>query len=103
MEASILTRVIAPLAIFFIMFGLGLSLTLNDFKRIWVQPKAITIGIVLQIIGLPILGFAFIAVLGLEPMLAVAVMLLSACPGGAIRAKHFTDQAICAEIKGLTT
>ncbi|MBU3915510.1 hypothetical protein KKA14_08235, partial [bacterium] len=42
------------------------------------------VGIVLQILGLPILGFVFISVLNLQPMLAASVMLLSACPGGAI-------------------
>ncbi len=84
MEVSLITRIITPLGIVIIMFGMGLSLTIDDFKRVWVQPKAILIGILLQIIGLPILGFAFISILNLKPMLAVAVMLLSACPGGAI-------------------
>ena len=84
MEVSLLTRFITPLGIIVIMFGMGLSLTLEDFKRVWVQPKAMIIGIVLQIIGLPILGFAFVSVFRLGPMMAVAVMLLSACPGGAI-------------------
>lgn len=84
MEVSMITRIVTPLGIAIIMLGMGLSLTLDDFKRVWVQPKPIFIGIILQIIGLPILGFAFISVLKLEPMLAAAVMLLSACPGGAI-------------------
>jgi len=84
MEVSMITRIVTPLGIAIIMLGMGLSLTLDDFKRVWVQPKPIFIGIILQIIGLPILGFAFILVLKLDPMLAAAVMLLSACPGGAI-------------------
>ncbi len=84
MEVSLITRFITPLGIVIIMFGMGLSLTLDDFKRVWVQPRAIIIGITLQIIGLPILGFAFVTLLNLKPMLAVAIMLLSACPGGAI-------------------
>ncbi|MBU2513572.1 hypothetical protein KJ966_19700 [bacterium] len=84
MEASIITSVIAPLTIAFIMFGMGLSLTKHDFKRVWLHPKAISIGIILQIVGLPILGFSFVSVLELEPILAVSVMLLSSCPGGAI-------------------
>ena len=84
MTSSNLTQIITPLAIVFIMFGLGLSLTLNDFKRVWLQPKSMFIGIILQIVGLPILGFTFVSVLGLDPVLSVSVMLLSACPGGAI-------------------
>ncbi|MBI9073925.1 MAG: bile acid:sodium symporter family protein [Desulfatibacillum sp.] len=84
METSIITRVITPLAIFFIMFGMGLSLTVADFKRVLTSPKAMSIGVFLQIIGLPVLGFAFASVLNLPPVLAAGVMLLSACPGGAI-------------------
>lgn len=84
MESSMLTRVITPLVIAFIMFGMGLSLTLNDFKRVWKEPKAVCTGIVLQIFGLPILGFTFIYFLDLSPVTATAVMILSACPGGAI-------------------
>ena len=84
MEMSLATRIITPLGIVIIMFGMGLSLTVEDFRRVWVQPRAIMIGIVLQIIGLPILGLALVQILSLNPMMAVAVMLLSACPGGAI-------------------
>ncbi len=78
------TRIVTPLGIAIIMLGMGLSLTPDDFKRVWVQPKPIFIGIMLQIIGLPILGFTFITVLRLDPITAAAIMLLSACPGGAI-------------------
>lgn len=84
MESSVITRVMIPFAIVFIMFGLGLSLTPGDFKRVWTQPVAMSLGIALQIIGLPVLGFVFVLVLGLGPVPAAAVMLLSACPGGAI-------------------
>lgn len=84
MEVSMITRMVAPLGIAIIMLGMGLSLTLDDFKRVWTQPKPIFIGIILQIVGLPVLGFAFITILKLDPTLAAAIMLLSACPGGAI-------------------
>ena len=84
MEVSLVTRIVTPSGIAIIMLGMGLSLTPDDFKRVWVQPKPILIGIMLQIIGLPILGFAFITVLKPDPIPAAAIMLLSACPGGAI-------------------
>ena len=84
MESSIISQFITPLAIVFIMFGMGLSLTLADFKRVWVYPKVILTGIFLQIICLPVLGFCFVSILNLEPILATSIMLLSACPGGAI-------------------
>ncbi len=80
----IIAKFVTPVSIAFIMFGLGLSLTLDDFKRVWVHPKAMSTGIILQIIGLPILGFIFVSALGFDPVLAASVMLISACPGGAI-------------------
>jgi BASS family bile acid:Na+ symporter len=84
MEASILNKVIMPLCIVLIMYGLGLSLTVADFKRVWTNPKVISIGIALQIIGFPIIGFVYSYVLRLDPIMAMSVMLLCSCPGGAI-------------------
>lgn len=84
MEVSLIARIATPSGIAVIMLGMGLSLTPADFKRVWVQPRPIVIGVLLQIIGLPVLGFVFASILNLDPMLATAVMLLSACPGGAI-------------------
>lgn len=84
MTPSILTRVITPLAIGFIMFGMGLSLTPDDFRRVWKQQTPVFIGIALQILGLPVLGLAFAALFDLPPVTAASVMILSACPGGAI-------------------
>lgn len=84
MEESILTTFIMPLCIVLIMYGLGLSLTVADFRRVWTNPKVMSIGIILQIIGFPALGFVVCCILRLEPVLAASVMLLCACPGGAI-------------------
>lgn len=84
MEVSMITRIVTPVGIAVIMLGMGLSLAPDDFRRVWVSPKPIFIGIILQIIGLPLLGFGFIWTMKLDPMPATAVMLLSACPGGAI-------------------
>jgi BASS family bile acid:Na+ symporter len=83
METSILTLVLLPLAIAIIMIGLGLSLTIDDFKRVVVYPKAVIIGLVCQMLILPVVCF-FIAIgFNLSPELAVGLMLLSAAPGGA--------------------
>ena len=84
MEISTLTRIVTPMGIAVIMLGMGMSLTLDDFKRVWVQPKPVFIGIILQIIGLPLLGIAFVSIIGPDPVTAAAIMILSACPGGAI-------------------
>ena len=82
MQSNVLTEVFLPLALAIIMLGMGLSLTLADFKRILVYPKAIFVGIVNQIVLLPLLAFAIIFVLGLQTELAVGLVILAACPGG---------------------
>ncbi|MBL7863452.1 MAG: bile acid:sodium symporter family protein [Cyclobacteriaceae bacterium] len=83
MQASILTTVIMPVALGVIMLGLGLSLTLEDFKRVALYPKAVTIALTCQMILLPLLCFFLTIVFGMSPVLAVGLMLLSASPGGA--------------------
>lgn len=65
------------------MLGLGLSLTLEDFRRVAKYPKAITIALGCQMILLPALCFFLAKFSGLEPALAVGLMLLAASPGGA--------------------
>ena len=82
METSLLTTVFLPLALFIIMLGMGLGLTLNDFQRIFVEPKGVALGLVAQLIMLPLVGFGLATVLSLTPELAVGVMILAACPGG---------------------
>ena len=83
MEASILTNVVLPASLFIIMIGMGLSLTVEDFARIVRFPKAVSLGLGNQLILLPIVGFGLSYLFGLAPMLAVGMLLLSACPGGA--------------------
>lgn len=83
MQASIITELFLPLALAIIMFGMGLSLTPNDFKRIVIFPKAVAVGLLNQIILLPLIAFGLIQLFDLQPELAVGVMILSACPGGA--------------------
>lgn len=83
MQDSILTAVFLPLALAFIMLGMGLSLSIKDFKNIFVYPKAMILGLTNQLILLPIFGFALAQVFGLTGALAVGVMILAACPGGA--------------------
>jgi len=83
MQDSILTAVFLPLALAFIMLGMGLSLTIKDFRNIFVYPKAMVLGLTNQLILLPIFGFAIAQVFGLTGAMAVGVMILAACPGGA--------------------
>ena len=83
MQSSILTELFLPLALAVIMFGMGLSLTVGDFRRILIYPKAVAIGLANQIILLPLVAFGLIHVFGLQAELAVGLMILAACPGGA--------------------
>lgn len=83
MESSILTQLFLPLALAVIMFGMGLSLRVGDFKRILIYPKAVAIGLANQILLLPLIAFGLIQIFGLKTELAIGLMILAACPGGA--------------------
>ena len=82
MESSFLTTVFLPLALFVIMLCMGLGLTLRDFKRVLIEPKAVILGLIAQLIVLPAVGFLLANLFPLSPELAVGVIVLAACPGG---------------------
>ncbi|MGF1517475.1 MAG: bile acid:sodium symporter family protein [Nodosilinea sp.] len=82
MESSFLTAVFLPLALFTVMLGMGLGLTREDFTRVLVYPKAVVVGLLAQLVLLPILGFVLASIFSLSPELAVGMMILAACPGG---------------------
>lgn len=71
-----------PIAIGFIMLGLGLSLTKADFVRVRETPRAVAVALGLQMLLLPVLAYGLIRAFDLAPLLAVGVMLLAAAPGG---------------------
>lgn len=83
MEASILTNVVLPASLFIIMIGMGLSLQVADFARVVRFPKAVSLGLINQLILLPIIGLLLCYTFSLAPMLAVGMVLLASCPGGA--------------------
>lgn len=74
--------IILAVSLIIIMFGMGLSLTLSDFKRVMVYPRAMVVGLSCQIIFLPIIGYLIAVYLNLSPTTAIGIMLLAACPGG---------------------
>ena len=71
-----------PIALAIIMFGMGLGLTVSDFTRVFSKPKAFLVGLVLQIISLPILTVLIISIFPMSAPFAVGMMILAACPGG---------------------
>ena len=79
---NIVTDVILPLALAFIMFVLGLGLTGSDFLRVIKQPRDFFVGAFSQIILLPIIAFVLVKVWPIAPELAIGVMIIAAAPGG---------------------
>ena len=89
------------------MIGLGLSLTLVDFKRIIVFPKAVTIGLIAQLVGLPAAAFGLSLLFGAPPAIAVGLVILAACPSG-VTANAYTfasraDVPLCVTLSALTS
>ena len=79
---NIVTDVILPLALAFIMFALGLGLTSADFLRVAKQPRDFFVGALSQIILLPIIAFILVKIWSIAPELAIGVMIIAAAPGG---------------------
>ncbi|MEC9397124.1 MAG: bile acid:sodium symporter family protein, partial [Myxococcota bacterium] len=82
MEESVLTSVVLPAALFLIMLGMGLSLTLGDFKRVAEVPRAAVVGLICQLLILPLVALGLIHAFGMTGALAVGLMIIAACPGG---------------------
>jgi len=79
---GIITEIFLPLSLAFIMFSLGLGLTIEDFSRVIKQPKDFLIGLICQIILLPIVAFLIVKIWPISPELAIGVIIISVAPGG---------------------
>ncbi len=75
------TRAI-PAALITVMLGMGLSLTMGDLKRVVIFPKAVSVGLLGQLVCLPLLAFGLALLLAPNPAIAAGAILLAACPGG---------------------
>ena len=73
---------IAPIALALIMLGLGLGLTIQDFKRVVTTPKDFSVGIICQLILLPIVAYIIVLILRLPIEIALGLMIIAAAPGG---------------------
>lgn len=76
------TDLLVPLAIALIMFGIGLSLNFKDFKRVFLRPKAILVGLACQFILLPLVAFIMAWLLPIDPYFKVGLVLIASAPGG---------------------
>ena len=83
---GIITQVVLPLILAFIMFSMGLSLVVDDFKKVAIFPKAFAIGLFLQVISLPLIAYVlayFWSMTGDVPSaFLVGLIIIAACPGG---------------------
>ena len=79
---SALTTVGLPVALAIIMFGLGLDLTVADFKRVGRAPKAVAVALACQVVLLPAICFGLVVLFDLPALLGIGMMLLAASPGG---------------------
>ena len=73
---------IAPIALALIMLGLGLGLKVEDFTRVLKTPKDFLVGLICQLIILPIVAYVLIIILNTPIELALGVMIIAAAPGG---------------------
>ncbi len=76
-------QILVPVLLFIIMMSMGLELVPRDFRRALEVPKPVLVGLTGQILILPCLGFAIVRALDLPPQLAMGVIIIAACPGGA--------------------
>ena len=65
-----------------IMFGMGMTMTLGDFKSVLQSPKAVTIGVFAQFIVMPTLAYLLCKIFNLPTEIAIGVILVGCCPGG---------------------
>ena len=79
---NVIVDVLLPLSLAFIMFSLGLGLTIADFKRVAKQPLAFTVGATGQLVVLPLVAWGLARGFGLSPELSVGLMILAFSPGG---------------------
>jgi BASS family bile acid:Na+ symporter len=82
MTGSVLTEFILPLVLAIIMFGMGLSLTRDDFRALFKLPKPIFVGLFGQLLLLPVIAYGVAITFDLPENVAIGLMILAACPGG---------------------
>ena len=79
---TIITQIFLPISLAIIMFGMGLTLVIKDFARLFAYPKEVFIGLCNQLVFLPLIGFLIILLFDVSSSMAIGIMILSLCPGG---------------------
>lgn len=110
MEAGLVTQIVLPLALFFIMLGVGMNLQLAELTFLKQRPFIVIQAVLLQLMGLPLLGVLVVSLFQLPVELAVGILILTLAPGGAssnmitFLARGDTALSVClTSISGLIT
>ena len=80
---SLFSEYFLPVTLAIITLGMGLSLTDRDFRNIFMQPKAVIIGLCSQMLLLPFIAWLIARSIHIDPLFKVGLMIIAACPGGA--------------------
>ena len=83
MELDLIAQVVLAIGLMTIMFGIGLSLTRQDFINVVKFPKAAAIGLAAQILGLPLAAVFTLSLFSISPEYALGLMIIASSPGGA--------------------
>lgn len=83
MTAHALTQLALPIVLALMMLGMGLQLSLHHFKQVLFHPYSIVLGVILQMVTLPLLAWTTVIVFDLQGLTAAGLILVSLCPGGA--------------------
>jgi BASS family bile acid:Na+ symporter len=82
-QADLLTKVILPLSLFLVMYGIGISLKIKDFRNVMTAPTGLAVGLLGQMLLLPLIAFGLAVVMRLPPEIAVGLIIIALAPGGA--------------------
>lgn len=82
MQSNIFTTVLLPLALASVMLGMGLGLVPEDFRRIGRDPKAVMVGLLSQMVLLPLIGALIVWLVPMPPVIAVGLLVVALCPAG---------------------
>ncbi len=106
-QAAFINSSVVPWVLRLVMIGLGLSLTVADFKRVVLLPKAAAVGLAAQLIGVPACAFLFAWLLDAPPAIAIGLVVLAACPSGVTsNAYSFAARAdvpLCVSLSAITS
>lgn len=84
MATDTIVNAALPIAVFVMMFALGIGLKLADFQSALRSPKALLVGMSTQLLAVPALGFVFVVMQSLDAQIALGIVILTLCPGGAM-------------------